>query len=212
MTNKHIPIKAKEAILPTKQDPFFKLKVSLGILIGSFAFIIYALGISNNYTADDHFVTDQNDVIKSGLAGIPTILSTDYLYGYDHGVISGPVYRPTSLIMFDLEWNLFPDNPHIFHFMNVLLFAITCWILFLLLCHLYEQKFKTLGMLFPFICAILYAAHPIHTEVVDNIKSRDEILCFLFGILSIFFVVKSVSNMFYQNLFLGCFFYFLSTL
>ena len=40
----------------------------------------------------------------------------------------------------------------------------------------YERK-----LLVPFITALLFAAHPLHTEVVANIKSRDEIMsCSLF--------------------------------
>jgi hypothetical protein len=37
---------------------------------------------------------------------------------------------------------------------------------------------------------LLFIAHPIHTEVVGNIKSRDELLCFLFSFLSIHFILK----------------------
>jgi tetratricopeptide (TPR) repeat protein len=152
-------------------------------------------------------------LIKKGISAIPTILSTDYLYGFEKGVFSGPVYRPASLIMFDLEWNLFPDNPHIFHFMNVLLFAITCWILFLLLCRLFESRMGgTFSLIFPFICTLLYAAHPIHTEVVDNIKSRDEILCFLFGVLAIFAFIKAISKESLLYLIPGCVCFFISLL
>jgi protein O-mannosyl-transferase len=36
---------------------------------------------------------------------------------------------------------------------------------------------------------LLFAFHPIHTEVVANIKSRDEILGLLFGLLSFYFIM-----------------------
>src|ERR1700722_374764 len=216
MTKKHNTIKTIGATPLLNQTVNQKQKTryqnSLGIIIADFAFLIYAQGISNEYTADDHFVTDKNDLIQKGFAAIPTILSTDYLYGFEKGMLSGPVYRPASLIMFDLEWNLFPENPHIFHFMNVLLFAITCWILFLLLCRLFEEKFSSFGLLFPFVCALLYAAHPIHTEVVDNIKSRDEILCFLFGVLAIFALIKAISKETLLYFIPGCVCFFISLL
>lgn len=35
------------------------------------------------------------------------------------------------------------------------------------------------------LATLLFAAHPLHTEVVANIKSRDEILGLLFAILSL---------------------------
>ena len=90
--------------------------------------------------------------------------------------------------------------------MNVLLYAISCWLLFLLLCELFQNK----SLLFPLICSLLYTAHPIHTEVVNNIKSRDEILCFLFGILSIYLFVKYYRNSSLLLLISGSLSFFLS--
>jgi chromate transport protein ChrA len=40
-------------------------------------------------------------------------------------------------------------------------------------------------VLVAFIAALLFAVHPIHTEVVSNIKSLDEIFCFMFAFLSL---------------------------
>src|SRR5450631_3727274 len=131
--------KSQELEVTIVRSPSTKLKAYLGIIIAIFAFTIYAQGISNDYTSDDHVVTDKNDLIKRGFDGIPLILSTDYLYGFEKGAMSGPVYRPASLVMFSIEWQFFPDTPHIFHFMNVLLFAITCWVLFLMLCLLFQK-------------------------------------------------------------------------
>jgi len=42
----------------------------------------------------------------------------------------------------------------------------------------------------PFIAVLIFAAHPVHTEVVANIKSRDEIFSLLFSLLAIMFFLK----------------------
>lgn len=192
-----------------------KLKTWMGLIVAAFAFILYVQSISFDYTLDDHPAIDLNKYTKQGFAGIPTLIKTDYWYGFKDE-LRGPVYRPTSLVMFAVEWQLFPENPAVNHFMNVLLYAITCWVLFLVLCRFSLpppfRKLPQMGLLFPFICSLLYAAHPIHTEVVNNIKSRDEINCFLFGILSIFFFLKSVSNKSILNLTLGAVCFFLALL
>lgn len=166
-----------------------KLKITLAIVIGLFAFALYFQSISFDYTLDDTASVAQNKIVNRGFSGIPDLLKSDYWFGYS-GNIRVPQYRPASLIMFAIEWNFFPGNPHVSHFMNVLLYAITCSLLFILLYNL----FKNQKLIFAFVCALLYAAHPIHTEVVDNIKSRDEILCFLFGIVSSLFVLKYYSK------------------
>ena len=168
-----------------------RLRIFLAVIIGVFAFILYAQSIKHGYTLDDHKVIDQNNITTRGIAGIPTILKTDYWYGSGNDELRGPVYRPTSLIIYALVWEFSPDSPQSYHFINVLLYAITCVILFLLLCKIFNKQ----NLILPFVCSLLYAAHPIHTEVVNNIKSLDEILCFLFAIISIWLFMKYISTM-----------------
>jgi tetratricopeptide (TPR) repeat protein len=47
----------------------------------------------------------------------------------------------------------------------------------------YKPKFEFLSI--PFLATMFFAAHPLHTEIVANIKGRDEILAFLFSILAL---------------------------
>ena len=183
-----------------------KLKTFLAVIIGVFAFILYAQSIKHGYTLDDHKVIDQNNITTKGLAGISTILKTDYWYGSGNNELRGPVYRPTSLIIYALVWEFSPNSPGAYHFINVLLYAITCLFLFLLLCRIFNKQNPVL----PFVCALLYAAHPIHTEVVNNIKSLDEILCFLFAIISIWFLLKYTSTGANRSFILGGVSFFLS--
>jgi len=174
-----------------------KVKTTLTLIITVFAFLIYAQSIAFDYAYDDITVTKNNSVTTLGIKGIPTILKTDYWYGNANNLRGE--YRPVPLIIFALEWEFFPHNPHVGHLINVLIYAITCGFLFILLCKLFSEKYS---LLLPLICVILYAAHPIHTEVVDNIKSLDELLCFLFGIMAIWFAVKGRDKLSLMNIFL----------
>ncbi len=183
------------------------LKISLGIIISVFAFILYAQSVFFDYTIDDVYVLKGNTLTKEGIKSIPQILKTDYLFGFKD-IERGPIYRPASMIMFAIEWNFFPDNPHVYHLINVLLFALTGFLLYLLLCYL----FKNQNVFFPFVCSLLYVAHPIHTEVINNIKSRDEILCFLFGILAITMFVKYISTPSLRYIITGSISFFISML
>ncbi len=211
MSKKPAIIKPKTVAIPTDHTAQRKLKTTLGIIIAVFAFLLYAQSISFNYTMDDHPVIDKNKLTTQGIASIPTLLKTDYWYGFKEEY-RGPVYRPTSLIVFAIEWQFFPDNPNFYHLINVILFAISCWLLFVTLSAFFERKSGSFGIMFPFVCSLLYASHPIHTEVVNNIKSLDEILCFLFGIASTFFIIKSVSKESNRYLILGAACFLLSML
>jgi tetratricopeptide (TPR) repeat protein len=183
-----------------------KLKVYLGIIITVFAFVLYSQSIQHDYTLDDSSVIQENNVTTKGLSAIPTILKTDYWYGSGHNISRGPIYRPTSLIIFATIWEFSPNSPHIYHFINVLLYSFTCLLLFLTLCKL----FKVQNLILPFVCALLYTAHPIHTEVVNSIKSLDEILCFLFGLISIWFLLRYITYQSTLSLILGGISFFLS--
>src|ERR1017187_224782 len=210
MSKKQIQIKAKAVAvtIPDDTNALKKLKISLGMIIGAFAFILYAQSISFDYTYDDHTVTKENRIVKEGFAGIPTILKTDYWFGYNREELRGAIYRPMPLILFAVEWQLFPNNPHAFHFINVLLNSLLCLLIFFLLSKLFDKQ----SLLFPFACGILYTAHPIHTEVVDNIKSCDEILCFLFSIISVLFILKYISTNKILPLIIGAGSYFIALL
>ncbi len=161
------------------------LKIVLGAIIAVFAFLLYAQSITFDFTLDDSTVVGQNRLVTQGFHGIPKILTTDYWYGFDIKV-RGPVYRPIPLVAMAIEWHFFHDKAKWFHLINVIMYALSCWVLFIVLCTIFKKQ----NILLPFICTMLYAAHPIHTEVVNSIKSMDEILCFLFGMLSLFFILK----------------------
>src|SRR5690349_9172757 len=131
---KKIPV-PKVAVTPANNNT---LKRTLGFFIFVFAFILYAQSISFDYAADDGSVASENKLTTQGLKGIPEILKTDYWYGT--GGLRVPQYRPLPLVVLAVEWQFFPANPHVSHFVNVLLYAITCWLVFRLLCKLFETK------------------------------------------------------------------------
>ena len=201
--------KAKSVTLPNAADAksHHKLQISLAILVALFAFVLYSQSIGYNYTLDDHPAIDQNKLTTQGIAGIPTLLTTDYWYGYKDE-FRGAVYRPTSLILFAVVWQFFPNSPHILHFIMVLMFALTCYFLFKTLC----AMFKNYNLLFPFICALLFAAHPLHTEVVNSIKSMDEILCLFFSMLALFHIFKYLDGKSIIHLVFSTICFFLSLL
>ena len=193
---------SKPADITSNPASLKKLKLTLGIVIAVIAFALYVPSVSFKYTLDDPTVLKENFLVKKGFGGIAEILRTDYWFGTN---IRIPEYRPAPLVIYAVVWQFFPDNPAVFHLINVLLFSITCYLLFLLLARLLEKQ----NLLFPFICTLLYAAHPIHTEVVNSIKSLDEILCFLFAILSVLFVWDYSKSNSMPKLLIGavCFFF-----
>lgn len=156
-------------------------------IFGILGFILYANTIPHEFALDDCYVITGNNYTKQGIEGIPSILGNHFFSGYlgDQEVaLVGGRYRPLSLITFAIEYELFGENPHEFHFVNIVLYILTTFLLFRILKSLFEFNTQQRYLIVPFIAALLFLAHPVHTEVVANIKGRDEILSLLFSLLS----------------------------
>lgn len=148
------------------------------ILLFLLAFVVFGNGIFNEYALDDEFYTNgANKTTQMGVKGIPKILKSRTFFNNDG---SGYSYRPVTLISFALEIQAFGEKPHVSHFINVLLYAFTLVLLFGLLRRWFVQQ----GDWFAFFVCLIFLVHPLHTEPVDNIKCRDELLSFFFIVLS----------------------------
>ncbi|MBK5284401.1 MAG: DUF1736 domain-containing protein, partial [Bacteroidia bacterium] len=155
-----------------------RLKGYLGLFAAAFGFLLYLSSINFNFSCDDTSAITSNFIVQKGARAIGEILKTPYRWGF--WTNQDELYRPLSLVMFAIEWQLFPANPLPGHLINILLYGLTGFLLFNLLCRLFKNN-----LMISLTTVLLFLAHPVHTEVVASIKSRDEILSFLFSIISI---------------------------
>ena len=166
-------------------------------IVFALAIVLYANTLYHQFVLDDDVVITGNTYIQKGIEGIPSILAHDSFAGYHkvgegESIIEGGRYRPLSLVFFAVVYSLFGPNPIPFHLFNILLYALSGvvvlkWLLLLLTS---EKN----GMWIAFTTTLLFIAHPLHTEVVANIKSADEILALLFGIGAMYSLLKSVDT------------------
>ncbi|MCX6270158.1 MAG: DUF1736 domain-containing protein, partial [Bacteroidetes bacterium] len=175
------PPKTTPAPKVSKQSAKAKRKIKwVYPFIFLFVFVLYGNSIQNKYALDDMYAISGNKFTKQGIAGIPSLLGKDFFAGYygDRPIfLPGGRYRPLSLVSFAIEYQLFGDNPQTNHFFNVLLYALCCCLLYYLLTKIIEEKIPPKWSLsLPLVATLLFIAHPVHTEVVANIKGRDEIL------------------------------------
>src|SRR5438132_954851 len=54
----------------------------------------------------------------------------------------------------------------------------------------WERRLPGAPAALPLIVTLLYLSHPVHTEVVANIKSRDEILAFFFAVVCLYLLIR----------------------
>ena len=192
----------------------FKLFTQTGNL-QLFILLLLALGLNfntlqNDYALDDYVVLTQNKYVQKGIAGIPEILGNDLMTGTtDKNLLNQSRYRPFSLIVFALEHQFFGDNPVISHLINVLLFALLIVLLYHLLSkHLLREYPVSLS----FFTCLLFVTHPIHTEVIANVKSRDELITFILLAISLLTFITYITNRKATNLAFALIAFFLALL
>lgn len=147
---------------------------------------LYGNTLGNHYALDDSLFITNNTYTKSGIRGIPDIFSHDSFQGYfgeRTNMISGGRYRPLSIATFALEVQAAGLTPWLSHLVNLVLYGVTGALLYLLLARLLPPDVKTRWWsASPFLITLLFMTHPLHTEVVANIKGRDEILALLLSL------------------------------
>lgn len=176
------------------EGPRANIKIH-AIFLFVLAFIVYGNTFNNKWALDDTLVILGNSFTKQGVGGLKGIWTKDMFVGA-HGrefELTGGRYRPLSLTVFALQVEFFgkdfEKNPgvkdrlaFVGHFTNVLFFALSGIFIYLMLLKL----FRSYNEWIPLITTAIFVVHPIHTEVVANIKSLDEILALMFFVLSFY--------------------------
>ncbi len=227
---------APEVVSKVKENEPFTLFSFKGqaLILALIGLIFYANTFSSSWAYDDLLVIKQNEYVMQGMSGIPKLLATDAFESYTRkqnekaNQLTGGRYRPLSMVTFAIEQTFFGSKDvaitdtsavarklvetankkaeerimHIRHVVNVLLYIFSAIVL---LRFLRGTVFKKLPLA-AFLTALIFVIHPIHTEVVANIKSRDEIMSLLFITLTLlsaldYFDTKNKKYLFYSCLY-----------
>ena len=217
--------KNKQATDRLKQEPVV-IPVAAPIIqtqpfgIGNYrlwAMLVFILAVGiyfnsgfNGYALDDGIVITENPYTKQGFAGISDIFSHETFSNIadQNAELSGGRYRPLSIAMLAIEYQFFGANPGVNHFINVLMYALLCVLLFYLLKQYVFKSDQTAALL----AALVFVVHPLHTDVVSNIKGRDEILCLLLLLVCIIYYLRYVSEKKFGQLAISLAAYFFSLL
>ena len=192
------------------------------IILAAVSIGLYINTLRNDYALDDSMVLIRNSFTQQGVSGIGDIFKYDTFTGFwvfndstrtveqivkEKKLLAGGRYRPLSLATFAIEIELFGRDfydengvyvgqgcPAINHAMNAIYYALTVVLLYLILVRLFPRKDDSWWFSIPFIATMLFAFHPIHTEVVANVKGRDEILTLLGSLAALWWSIKYIDS------------------
>jgi hypothetical protein len=159
----------------------------LGLFVLSI--VLYLNTLQHVFVLDDRVVVLENTFVQSGIAGLGDIFSNDSFAGFKsvgagQTMLEGGRYRPLSLALFAVVHSVLGLNTMVFHGLSILLYAVLVVILYRSLGYMLKEVSH--GPTIALAASALFAVHPVHTEVVANVKSCDETLALLFGMLAVY--------------------------
>ncbi len=162
------------------QSPGIIKKSWIRIILVVLVIVMYGNSVNYGFTIDDNIFYVKHKSVQKGLEGIPETFTYGSLEKFN-GMKGLQPYRPATLTSFAIQKQLFNNDPGKAHLINVLLYALLVLVLFNLL-------LKLLPAAHPVFCGLIvliFAVHPVHTEVVASVKSQDELLSALFALLAL---------------------------
>jgi protein O-mannosyl-transferase len=202
-TGAHAKVMAAPGPVPQSQKglpEYWLIAILLAV-----AFLVNAPTINYSYTLDDPFFTKDNPLVRAGVSSIPEFFKHAAYYGVFKNHDAS--YRPLLLISFAIEKQLAGDfNPMVSHLVNLLLFCLQVFTLYQLL----RAMFSRYSVYVPFFIVLLFELHPVHTEVIASVKSRDEIFALLFMSLCMLQSLRYIDTGKTARLLLSGLFFFLA--
>lgn len=161
-----------------------KEKIILPLILSMFIIAAYAPTFSGDFILDDRPLVKDNLVIRefSGPAYYLSHedgVSDESLSGYHTGY-----YRPLVNLFYTIDYKIWGMRPSGFRITNLILHLFACIMLYKFLFTLSGARF------IPFAAALLFGLHPVNTESVAWISSRNNILVTFFSLISFYYYLK----------------------
>jgi len=150
-----------------KNQTFISIAVVVGI-----ACAVYSNSLNNAFIGDDKSVIEESRLVKSW-NNLPILFNRNYfLYSGES------TYRPIATVTYLIDYSLWRLKPFGYHLSNVLLHAMNGALLLYLIRLIMGRPGIAL------ITALFFVTHPVASEAVNSIGFREDLLVFLFLLIS----------------------------
>jgi tetratricopeptide (TPR) repeat protein len=142
--------------------------------------IIYLNSLSNGFVYDDMGTIVEKVHIKNLSKNFSSFFKR-YYFKISGGEAS---YRPIATLSYYLLYSIFKLNPWGYHLISLVLHILNVVLVYLLVNLMLGNKRSSL------IAGLLFASHPVHTEVVDCISYNEDLLAAFFFFLALWLYGK----------------------
>lgn len=164
-------------------------------LIALVSFAIYFNALSNGLVYDDLSQVIENRWIKD-IKYIPDMFSKSVWSFQSESIVSN-YYRPMMHLIYLVTFYIFGLKPFGFHLVNIFFHSGVSVLVFLVASRLLSSRQLSAisdnpplsPLVPPFIAALLFATHPIHTEAVTWVAGLPDLSYTLFFLLSLYLYI-----------------------
>lgn len=152
------------------------------VLVVVVVFVSAVTGLGNNFAYDDVAIVRDNDAVHAWRWPWAFLGETYWMPPYGTAL-----YRPLTIQLFSIQWMLGGGAPVVFHLVNLLAYAITALLLLRLARRLIRPP-VALGV------TLLWAAHPVHVEVVGNVVGQSELWVAISALVALLLVERVIAE------------------
>jgi len=164
-----------------------KIKINLLYFIILLTLIIHINCLNNKFVnLDDPYYLNHEYIRNFSWSTVKNIINP--LSNMDRG----NYYQPLVFITYSLDYSIWKLNYCGYHMTNLVIFIITLLPLYLVTIKLFKNKYISL------VTLLLFAAHPVHIELVAWISGRPLLLAGLFIFTSLYFFIISSEHILYM--------------
>jgi protein O-mannosyl-transferase len=155
------------------------------LLICLSALVVYLPSFTGEFILDDHPLIENNPYIKEWHS-LGSYLSQEDGIDSNSGNAHTGYYRPLLNLSYTLDYKIWGISGPGFRVTNLILHLLTCFMLFIFYGQILGRRDISLWL------ALVFSLHPVVTETVSWVASRNNILVTLFGLLSLHYYIKAV--------------------
>ena len=155
------------------------------LAVAAVCFLVFGMNMTHSFVWDDAYNVVKNTDIRD-LSNVPSFFTEAWgaSAASEHSrELNTNYWRPVALTSYAIDYALVGTSPWWFHFVNVSLHALCSVLVLLLGWRLFpEPGEERLGVC---AAALIFAVHPVHTEVINVITYRTDLLAACFTLLGL---------------------------
>jgi tetratricopeptide (TPR) repeat protein len=158
-----------------------KHRLLAGLILAAGTFAVFSGSLANGFVYDDNPQILENAFILN--SHLWKQIFTGSVWSFQGGKTN--FYRPLQFACYWVLYRVGGANPAVFHFLNLLLYAATAWLVYRLAIKLFGNDIVALAG------ALLWALHPVHVEAVTWISALPDVGFAFFTLLAILWFVQA---------------------